>query len=298
MNSLIVCNTGSDSISKISIDKYLSEEELVTEETFLSLGERPLGPSGICLNENMAYITNSYSNSISIINMDTLKEENSIYVGAHPNDLVSYSNYLYITCSESNSVVIYDLKEKKIALDIAINSWPHNIELCKNFNLLFISNFQSNNVSIIDITTNKVIKELKTLEYPTKVKISNDKSLLFVCESYMGDDNEGYIEVFNIRTLESLNKIKVGKVPVDILEDENNLYTCNFGDGTLSIIEKNDWDKVKKMSLGGMPKSIIKYNNTAFVSDYLNGRVMCIDLNKNKIKVITVGKEPNAMTLY
>ena len=298
MNSLIVCNTGSDSISKVSIDKDFGKEELVTEEIFLRKIDKPLGPSSVYLNDNIAYTANSYSNSISLINMNTFKEENSIYVGAHPNDLAIEKNYLYIACSESNSVVIYDIKEKRIALDIAVNNWPHNIELCRSLNLLFVSNFQSNNVSIIDVTTNKVIKELSTLEYPTRVKVSNDKKLLYVCESYMGDDKDGYIEVFNIKTFESLYRIKVGKSPVDILEDEENIYICNFGDGTLTIIEKSNYDKWRKMSLGGMPKSIIKFGKLAFVSDYLNGRVICINLNENKIKVITVGKEPNAMTLY
>lgn len=298
MNSLIVCNTGSDSISKVSIDEDFGKEELVTEEMFLRKIDKPLGPSSICLNDNIAYTANSYSNSISLINMNTFKEENSIYVGAHPNDLAIDKNYLYIACSESNSVVIYDIKEKKIALDIAVNSWPHNIEICKSLNLLFVSNFQSNNVSIIDVTTNKVIKELSTLEYPTKLKVSNDKKLLYVCESCMGDDKDGYIEVFNIKTFESLNRIKVGKSPVDILEDEEIIYICNFGDGTLTIIDKNNYNKCRKMTLGGMPKSIIKFGKIAFVSDYLNGRVIWINLNENKIKVITVGKEPNAMTLY
>lgn len=298
MNSLIVCNTGSDSISKISIDKYFTKEKLLTKELFLSKTDRPLGPSSISINKNIAYIANSYGNSISIINMDTLKEENSIYVGSHPNDLVSYKNYLYIACSESNSVVIYDIKEKKIALDIAVNSWPHNLELCRSLNLLFISNFQSNNVSVLDVRTNKVIKNLDTVEYPTKVKVSNDKNLLYVCESYMGDDRDGYVEIFNISTLESINRIKVGKAPVDILEDEKDMYICNFGEGSITIIEKSDYNNFRKIILGGMPKSIIKYGKTAFVSDYLNGRVNCINLNENKIKVITVGKEPNAMTLY
>ncbi|MCR1949662.1 MULTISPECIES: beta-propeller fold lactonase family protein [unclassified Clostridium] len=298
MSSLIVCNTGSDSISKVSIDEDFGEEELATKEILLKNEDKPLGPSSICLANNIAYTANSYSNSISIINMDTLKEENSIYVGAHPNDLAIDKNYLYIACSESNSVVIYDIKEKKIVLDITVNSWPHNIELCKSLNLLFISNFQSNNVSIIDITTNKVINELTTLEYPTKIKVSNDKKLLYVCESYMGDDKNGYIEVFDIKTFESINRIKVGKSPVDILEDEGSIYICNFGDGTLTIIDRSNYKKFRKMSLGGMPKSIIKLGEIAFVSDYLNGRIICINLNINKTKVITVGKEPNAMTLY
>ena len=47
-----------------------------------------------------------------------------------------------------------------------------------------------------------------------------------------------------------------------------------------------------------MPRGVIKLDNIIYVIDYLKGRLICVDLQNNKTKVITVGKEPNAMTLY
>ena len=297
MNSLIVCNTGSDSISKIHLVKSL-QESILCEEIFLTEGEKPLGPNGIYIKGSIAYIANSYSNSISMLNMDTLKEENLMYVGPHPNDLIGYDKYLYIVCSESNAVVLYDLKEEKMILEIKTNNWPYNIEISYKLNLLFITNFQSHNISVVDIKTNKIIGELVTLEYPTKVKVSNDGNFLYVCESYMGDEKDGYIEVFNLITLESLVKIRVGKVPIDIYEDEDMIYVCNLLDGNIVLINKTNLKKVREINIGGMPRVVVKYENIAYIGDYLNGRVVCLDLSNNNMKAITVGKEPNAMTLY
>jgi hypothetical protein len=50
--------------------------------------------------------------------------------------------------------------------------------------------------------------------------------------------------------------------------------------------------------VGGMPKAITKEKEQIFVSDYLNGRIIILSLAGDNSKVITVGKEPNAMTLY
>ncbi len=297
MNSLIVCNTGSDSISKIPLVTSLNTD-IVCEEILLTEGEKPLGPNGIYINNNIAYIANNYSNSISILNMDTLKEESIIYVGAHPNDLTGYDKYLYIVCSESNDVVIYDLEENKIIVEIKTNNWPYNIEISRKLKLLFITNFQSNNISVIDIKINKVIGELITLEYPTKVKVSNDGKLLYVCESYMGDEKNGYIEIFDLITLESQGKIEVGKVPIDIFEDENTLYVCNLMDNSIDLINKTTLSNIKEININGMPRTLLKHNNILYIGDYLNGRVVCLDLVNDSIKAITVGKEPNAMTLY
>ena len=297
MNSLIVCNTASDSISKISLVESLNDE-IVTEEVFLNIGERPQGPSGIYIEKNIAYITNSYSNSISILNMNSLKEIDNIYIGGSPNDLIVYEKCLYIVCSGANSVILYDINENKIILKIKTNNWPYNIEISKELGLLFITNFQSHNISVIGISTNKIIAELKTLEYPTKVKVSKDGKLLYVCESYMGDDKNGYIEVFDLITLKSLIKLRVGRVPIDIVEEDDVLYVCNFMDESIMLIDKFNFSKVTEIMVGGMPRALLKYKNILYIGDYLNGRIVCLDILNNNTKAITVGKEPNAMTLF
>lgn len=292
MNYLIVCNTGSDTISKISLNDYK------VKDIVLGYFQGSLGPSGVFLENDLLYTVNSYSNTVSIMNLNSCKEESSLYVGAHPNDLIKYNNYLYIACSESNAVAVYDLNENRIILDISINCWPHNMEILKDKKLIFVSNFLSNNVSLIDIESNKVIGDINTLEYPTKIKISKDNKYLYVCESYMGDSTGGYIEIFDLRNNKAISKIKVGKEPMDILECSDELYVCNFGEGTISVIDKNSLKEVKKIYVGGMPKAITKEKEQIFVSDYLNGRIIILSLAGDNSKVITVGKEPNAMTLY
>jgi hypothetical protein len=46
-----------------------------------------------------------------------------------------------------------------------------------------------------------------------------------------------------------------------------------------------------------MPRGIIKIKENIFVGDYLNGRLNVFGMEDKKIKVIPLGKEPNAMTL-
>ncbi|WP_300379330.1 YncE family protein [Clostridium sp.] len=292
MKYLVVCNTASNSINRITISN------LEVEELCLNSIGKPIGPSGAWVDENNIYTVNHYSNSISIINKKSFKEKNNLYVGAHPNDLIKYKNFLYIVCSESNIVSIYDLEEDKVVLDIPVNNWPYNIEISKEKEIIFISNFQSNNLSVIDINQNKVIKEIKTFGYPTKIRISNNKRYFYVCESFIGDSKDGYVEIFDLESLDSIAKIKVGRYPVDIVEDEGYLYVCNFGEGSISIIDIISLKEYKRIQIGGMPKSIIKYGENTYILDYLRGKLIIFNLLDETVKVITVGKEPNAMTLY
>lgn len=291
MNYLLVSNTGSDSISKVNL------KDFSVENLLLKIGEKPIGPQGICLNDEFIYTANNYNNSISILREKTLIEKNSIYVGPYPNDLVYYDNRLYIACSEANSVIVYDLIEKKIVYKLPTGQWPHNIEVEKSTGIILVSNLQGNTVSIIDGNINKKIEDIKTLEYPTKIRISKDGNKFYVCESYMGDIKSGYIEVFSLEDFKSLKRIKVGKSPIDIWDEGDFLYVSNFNDGTISIVDANLGVEIEKIMVGGMPKGILKYNNTIFVADYLRSKVIALNLDDKSTKAIAVGVEPNAMAL-
>lgn len=291
MNSLLVCNTGSDSISKINI------KDFYVENLLLKIGEKPIGPQGLCINNNTIYITNNYNNSISIVDKETLNEEGNFYIGADPNDVIYYNDRLYISCGEANSVIVYDLIENKIVFKLPTGLWPNSIEIDKSNEVILVSNLQGNNVSIIDIESNKEIAQVKTLEYPTQIRISKDKKKFYVCESYIGDVKSGYIEVFSLEDFKSLKRIKVGKSPMDICDDGNLLYISNFNDGTISIVDIDLEKEIENIIVGGMPKTILKYENNLFIGDYLRGKIIVLDLESRLTKAIAIGSEPNAMAL-
>lgn len=291
MNSLLVCNTGSDSISKINI------RDFSVENLLLKIGEKPIGPQGTYLNGGIMYTANNYSNSISIIEKETLTEQGNFYVGPYPNDLVYYDNRLYIACGDANAVNVYDLIEKKIVFKLPTGLWPQNIEVEKDRGLILVSNLQGNSVSIIDANINKEIMSIRTLEYPTQIRISKEKDKFYVCESYIGDSKRGYVEIFSLENFKSLKRIKVGKSPMDICEDGNILYVSNFNDGTISVVDINIGKEVDKIVVGGMPKGILKYENNLYIGDYLRGKIIVLDLESKLTKAIAVGVEPNAMAL-
>ncbi|MGL5352189.1 MAG: YncE family protein [Clostridium sp.] len=291
MKSLLVCNTGSDSISKINIENFK------VENLSLEMGEKPIGPQATYINKDNIYIANNYNNSISIIEKEPLREIENFYVGPYANDLVYYENRLYIACGEADSVIVYDLNEKKIVYKLPTGAWPHNIEVDSENGIIIVSNLQGNSLSIIDAKNNKEIRTVKTLEYPTQIKISKDKNKLYVCESYMGDIRQGYVEVFSMKDFKSLDRIQVGKAPMDIWDDGEILYVTNLSDGTVSVVDIELGKEIDVIKIGGMPMGIAKNNNILYVGDYLRGRVIIFDLDSKITKAIAVGVEPNAMAL-
>lgn len=290
MSSIVLCNTGADSLSKIDLDTFNVEKIL------FKFSEIPVGPHGIRKYGNEIITANNYSDSISIFSSINFEEIRNIKIGPKPNDLVKVNDKIYTICGESNAVVAYDLNQGRVLLELKIGNWPHSIDYCDRKGLLFVSNLEENCTKIINLEDYQIIKTLLTPEYPTKVRISNNKKYIYICESYLGSDDNGYLDIFSMETFDRVARIEVGTSPIDMYEDNENIYVSNFTEGSISVIDKNLFKAVKTLYIGGMPKSILKKDNKIYIGDYLKGRLIVIEEEKVK-KIIAIESEPNAMIL-
>ena len=290
MDSIIVCNTASNSLSMLSLENDSVYNIPLSSNNILR------GPHGIEIYKNKILTANNYDSSISIIDLDEKKEIENYFIGAHPNDIKTYKNKGYILCGEINSLVVFDMKEKNTIFQMNTDENPHSI-IIDNNGIGYLCSLQGNSLEILDCNSNIIIKRILGFNYPIKVIVSKNLENLFVVESCLGEEKEGYINILSKKDFSNLLKIKVGKSPVDIWEDNNRLYVSNFEDGTISIINLNLGKEVKKIYIGGMPRGIVKYKKNIFVGDYGNQRILKIDLENKKTKTIAVGKEPNAMIL-
>ena len=290
LSSIVLCNTGADLLSIINL------KSLEIKKLLFSVSEIPIGPHSIRNYEDKIITANNYNDSISIFSKSSMREIKNISIGPKPNDLLQIDEKIYIICGESNSIVIYDLLQNRILWEIKTGSWPHSIDYCNEKKLIFVSNLEDNCTNIINIKNYNTIKTLSTPEYPIKIKVSNNKKFIYICESYLGSDENGYLDVFSIDTFKRIARVEVGTSPIDLYEDIEEIYVTNFTEGSISIINKKKYCIEKTLYIGGMPRCILKKDNKLYIGDYLKGRL--IILEKNKIdKVIAIDSEPNAMIL-
>ena len=291
MSFIVLCNTGADSLSKIDLDTF------EVKKILFKYSERPVGPHGIRKYNNEIITANNYSDSISIFSGETFEEISNIKIGPKPNDLVKVEDKIYTICGESNSIVVYDVTQNRVLWDLYTGNWPHSIDYCKKRELLLVSNLEENCTNIINLDDYQIVKTLLTPEYPTQVKISNDEKFIYICESYLGSDENGYLDVFSVETFNRVARIEVGTSPIDMYEDDKSIYVSNFTEGSISVIDKNSFQSVKTLYIGGMPKGILKKDNKIYIGDYLKGRLIVVEDEKIK-KIIAIESEPNAMILF
>lgn len=103
---------------------------------------------------NIIYSANSYNNSVYKINIDTKETEDIVFVGSFPSHLALHNGFIYVTNSDSNSISVIEEKGFNVIENIPVGERPHDIKLDKLNNRLYISNNNGFSVDMIDLTLN------------------------------------------------------------------------------------------------------------------------------------------------
>lgn len=292
MGRLFVCNTSSDNISVVDLSEFKEENKISLK---LSNMDR-VGPHGICTYNNKLLISNNYSNTISIVDIDEGREIESHFIGMHCNDAVVYEDKAYVICGETNYVMVFDLIHGRVEEEIPCGNLPHSIAINKQKKLILISNFESDSLTIVDLEDKRNITQIRVGAYPTKALFTVDGEHIIVCESNIGTDMRGDINILSLKGFKLLNKILVGKYPVDMYLNTSHCFVSNFGDGSVSQVDINNYKEVKKINVGGMPRGIINVGEYIYVGDNYNNLLICAHVTNENKKVISIGGEPTGMT--
>jgi YVTN family beta-propeller protein len=271
------------------------------EESKIPLGmdkNSSIGPHGICVYKDKLLIANSYSNSLSIIDVEEEKEVENYFIGMHCNGVEVFEDNAYVICGELNSIIVFNLIKNKIIEQIPCESFPHSISIDKNKGLIVVSNMHSDSITLIDCKNRESTTNIKVSIYPTKTMFDESGQYILVCESSMGVKANGTISIIEANTLKLLGRVKVGNSPVDIDCNKNYCYVSNFGDGTVSIVDIVRLKEVKRIKIGGMPRGIIKSGKYIYVGDNYNNLLLQLNIEKESKKVISIGGEPTGMTIY
>lgn len=293
VSSIYVCNSGSDDISVVDPDNLFEIRKISLKE-----GSDRVGPHAVCKYKNSIVVTNAYNNTLTLIDFNKKKVYKNYFIGMRCCDVKVINNNAYVVCGDSNTVIKYNLKEELIEEVVPCGYMPHSIDLNVKNEMFVTSNMLSSNITIFQDENKGQIDTIRVGEYPTKAIFTCDGENIIVSESNIGTNNVGSINIISVRNKLSVSKIKVGKWPVDIWCNENLLFSANFGDGTISVINLKNFKEVKRIYLGGMLRGIVKYKNNIFVNDNYNNSLICVDILKNKKKVIPIGSEPTGIAIF
>ena len=121
-----------------------------------------VNPYALVLSDNgqTLYVSNWASDSVSVIDVGSLRVTGRIAVGDNPNDMVlSKDGRLFVSCANDNTVVVVDTKTRQVIERISTSptpnapegSTPNALALDRENQMLFVANADNNDVAVVRV---------------------------------------------------------------------------------------------------------------------------------------------------
>jgi YVTN family beta-propeller protein len=292
-----------------------------SESTNLSNSNRivatvPVGsrPHSIDFGLGKVYVTNSGSNSVSVIDGKTDRVVATIPVGADPHGIAATyeedgnialdSNlllkfpYTYVANTGSNTVSVIDGKTDRVVATIPVGSQPHGIIVSNTLGKVYVTNSGSNSVSVIDGKTNEVVASIPVGSNPEGLcqMFQNGTSAgtaAITTTIYVINTASNSISAIDGKTNKVVATIPVGSQPHGIIVSNTlgKVYVTNSGSNSVSVIDGKTNKVVAKIPVGSNPHRLALFMSTVYVTNSGSNSVSVIDGKTDRV-VATIPVDP------
>jgi YVTN family beta-propeller protein len=260
--------------------------------------------------DDIVYVANYHSNTVSVINGDTLKVS-KVTVGKNPESIaVDHNNIAYVANYGSNTVSV--IKEtdgiySNIA-NIPVGLRPESIAVDQANNIAYVANSGSNTVSVINTTDGDYsnIANVTVGEFPESIAVDlyQTRNIAYVANygsntvSVIKETDGIYSNIANVTVGDGPESIAVDQITDDIA------YVANSDSNTVSVIKISEggYSNIANIPVGDGPESIAvdQANNIAYVGNYYSNTVSVIketDGIYSNIANVTVGDGPESIAV-
>jgi len=202
-----------------------------------------------------AYIANSISNDVSVINTETNTVIATIPVGQNPTSVAVSPDgtRVYVTNQRSNTVSVINPGSNSVVSTIAIADFgPNAAALSPDGKLLYVVNLNSNNIVVINTTTDALIATIGVGGYPVAVAVSPDGSRVYVTNS------SNSVSVIDATTNLVKTTIPVGRSPfgIAVSADGSKVFVAISGANNVSVIDAATGTIVANIPVGSGPAGV------------------------------------------
>jgi YVTN family beta-propeller protein len=259
--------------------------------------------------ELRAYITNSGSNSVSVIRVADDTVINTITVGKGPFGVAATpdGSKVYIANTLSSTISVIDTLTNKVISTLAVENAPRALALSPQGHRLYIVHDRFGmmdyaRISVVDTVENAVAHvSSDPLLAKHGVAISPDGSQVYI-SNFGGND----LLVFDAQEFKRVKTVPLGQLPdgVAVSADGAHLYVANHAEATLSVLTSKDLTEVKRVVVGDGPFAIalLPQAHKAYVTlqgtVQANNKVVVFDTVKNETAgTISVGRMPMGIAI-
>ncbi|MBU1651982.1 hypothetical protein KKA00_07155, partial [bacterium] len=189
---------------------------------------------------------------------------NVIALNSAPNDIVISENLAYVVNSLSNNVQVIDLNGQETIGTIEILQGIDPYYICLDGQeRAFVSNLLTGNVSVLDLVSGTEAGIISTGGIPEGVCVSGDYLYVTDVVDFLGDWQPGKVYAYDLETLTLQGTATVGINPQIVkMGPDGKLHVVCTGDygatvGQVDIVDPVTMTVEQSLTLGGTPGSLV-----------------------------------------
>ncbi len=227
-----------------------------------------------------AYVTNQGGETVTVVDLDTLKSTAEIKVPGKPAGIATskVSPLVFVTAPDAHDVVVIDTQSNAVVRRIAVGGGPVGIAVHPITDLLFVADWYSNRLSVVNPVTGSIVRQIEVGQSPSGVAITADGTVVVTA-----DRDSNAVSVIDSGAQTRVATIAVGARPFGITVSPNGerAYTANVGSDTVSVIDLKTRSVIATVPVGHRPYAVALSPTHGFVTDQYGGTVSVFNLETN-----------------
>lgn len=256
---------------------------------------------------SFVYVTNTDSDDISVVSIDSFEEIERIPVGGSPRGSVRFDKqkkFAYVSNCAGNTISVIDIDSNKEVDKITVGLAPRGLILSDDSTYAFVSNSGDGTLSIIDLTTRQQLSKRKIGSNPRHMAKLPGKDTILV--SVWGDDRLAQFS-FGMGIAAAPDpalSVSVGSnarpYSVAVNSAGDTAYVANTQADYISKIDVVNEQEIARVTVGFGSRAIVLSadNKYAFVSVECPNQVAVVDLETNSVvRTVDVGPSPRGIAI-
>jgi YVTN family beta-propeller protein len=236
---------------------------VLNSETAAGLGIIPVGTDPRSLDfapdGSFAYVTNLGSDSVSVIDTQSLRVTATIPLGpgSAPYGVAISPDRAraYVVNSGLNSVSVIDTALENVIATVPVGSGPSQVALSPDGLLAYVPNSQDNSVTVLDTFTQERVTTISNIPDATGVAFNHRGTRAYVTTA---TESTGQVHVINTDDHSVVTSIVVGQNPRNITLSPygNVLLTADQSGGTITFIDTESNLRIDTVPVGPNPSAV------------------------------------------
>ena len=205
------------------------------------------GPGGATARATgLAFVVNSGSASISVIDMSTRKELRRIPALREPHHVILSPDgkSLLVGDTTGNQMLFLDPETGEVQRRVAVSD-PYQLGFSPDGKYLVVNGLARNQVDIYDPETMTLVKRFPAASMPSHMAFSPDGDKVFV--SLQGSDK---LAAFDLKTMTPLWTEPVGPTPAGVLWLNGKVLVADMGDDYVAVVDPANGHVTDKIVTG------------------------------------------------